>query len=206
MEFQERLQGAWELAQSEGWTLKFVTLTWRDWVSHTRVNLDLAHLVQSLRRKYGYCEYAKVPERTKRGVIHLHLAMVMPYVHQTVLSRMWEAHTRGTSYVVDIRAAKGVYMLRNELAKYLTKGPAGKVTYSRRFPVAKEIKVESGPCDACGGKEHTFQFIPAAEAETNFAYETEGRRLGEPVTPMGVLRRCGCWPVPTYLGLEGSDV
>jgi len=195
MEFQERLQGAWELAQEKGWTLKFVTLTWRDFVSHRRVNLDLAHLVQAIRRKYGYCQYAKVPERTKRGVIHLHLAIIMPFVPQKVLSRLWEAHTRGTSYVVDIRAAKDVYMLRNELAKYLTKGPAGKVTYSRQFPAAKEIKVEPGPCEACDGLEHTFMFIPNKSAAKDFPHEESGREVpGTPISTFGEARSCGCWP------------
>ena len=37
---------------------------------------------------------------------------------------------------------------------------------------------------ACGGQEHTFQLIPVLEV-MNFPYEAEGRRLGEPITPLG---------------------
>ena len=198
MEFQERLQGAWELAESLGYTLKFVTLTWRHWVNHERVHLDLAHLVQGIRRRYGYCEYAKVPERTQRGVIHLHLAMVMPYVPQRVLSAMWKSYTRGTSYIVDIRAVADVVQLRNELAKYLTKGPAGKVSYSRQFPAAKEIRVQPGPCEACDGREHIFQFITVQLAAKDFPLEEPGRVVpGMSISPFGVARSCGCWPPGT---------
>jgi len=196
MEFLERLNGAMTLSRLRGWTLKFVTLTWAADVDKKRVRLDLAHLVQGIRRRYGFCEYAKVPELTRKGRVHLHLAMVMPYIPQRVLSSMWRSYAKAP--VVDIRAVTNTYQLLNELAKYLTKRPAAKVTYSRQFPAAEpRVKVRSGPCEACGGKEHVFQHITVAEAQTNFPYEVEGRRLGEPVTPLGVLRRCGCWLVPT---------
>jgi len=66
-EFLERLQGAMERSREKGWTLKFVTLTWSADVGKERVRLDLAHLVQGIRRRYGYCEYAKVPELTRGG-------------------------------------------------------------------------------------------------------------------------------------------
>jgi len=196
MEFLERLNGAMRLSRLQGWTLKFVTLTWSADVDKKRVRWDLAHLVQGIRRRYGYCEYAKVPELTRRGRVHLHLSMVMPYIPQRILSSMWKSYAKAP--IVDIRAVTNAYQLLNELAKYLVKRPAAKVTYSRQFPAAEpRVRVRSGPCDACGGTEHIFQHITVSEAETNFPCEVEGRRLGEPVTPLGVLRRCDCWPVPT---------
>jgi len=193
-EFLERLEGALELSRGKGWTLKFVTLSWAWDVTKERVRLDLAHFVQSIRREYGFCEYAKVPEFTKRGRIHLHLAMVMPFIPQRKLSAIWKAHSGAP--VVDIRAVYDIVRLRNELSKYLTKGPAGKVTYSRHFPEAVPlVTVKVGPCDACGGQEHTFMHISADEAEINFRCEGAARLLpGLAVRATGqVSLDCGCW-------------
>jgi len=195
MELQERLQGAYQVAEGKGWTLKFVTLTWAEDVDKKQVRLHLAHLVQAIRRKYGYCEYAKVPEWTKNHRIHLHLAMIMPYIRQKELSNMWRRFAGAPN--VWITAVQDVQRLRNELGKYLAKGPAGKVTYSRHFPEAVPlVTVEVGPCDACGGQEHTFMHISADEAESNFRFEVEGREYpGLAVRPTGgVASDCGCWP------------
>jgi len=192
MEFLERLCGAMTLSREKGWTLKFVTLTWAANVDKKRVRLDLAHFVQGVRRRYGFCEYAKVPELTKVGRIHLHLAMVMPYIPQRVLSSMWRSYAKAP--VVDIRAVTDVNRLKGELAKYLTKVPAGKVTYSRQFPAAERLRVETGPCDACGGQEHRFEYCPEWWAVQEYPLEEHGRWLaGEPVYQV----MCRCWPVPT---------
>jgi len=192
MEFLERLRGATTLAMSKGWTLKFVTLTWAVDVDKRRVRLDLAHLVQWIRRKYGYCEYAKVPELTKAGRIHLHLAMVMPYIWQGELSKAWKRYAKAP--IVDIRAVTDLNWILTELTKYLTKGPAGKVTYSRNFPAAERVTVQPGPCEACDGQEHRFEFLPEWRVVEEYPLEEHGRWLaGEPV----YQDMCGCWPVPT---------
>jgi len=197
MELQERLQGAHRVSVEMGWTLKFVTLTWADDVTGEQVRLHLQHLVQAIRRKYGYCAYAKVPEWTKNHRIHLHLAMIMPYVRQQELSAMWRRYAGAPN--VWITAVRDVQRLRNELGKYLAKGPAGKVTYSRNFPKAEPlVVVKPGPCDACGGQEHTFMHISVNEAETHFRFESLGRdHPGLAVKPTGgVAPDCGCWPDP----------
>jgi len=192
MEFLERLRGAMTLSRSKGWPLKFVTLTWAADVDKRRVRLDLAHLVQWIRRKYGYCEYARVPELTKAGRIHLHLAMVVDYIPQWKLSKAWKKYAKAP--IVDIRAVTDVSRLKNELVKYLTKAPAGKVTYSRQFPAAERITVEPGPCEACDGQEHRFEFLSEWRAVEGYSLEEHGRWLaGEPV----FQQPCRCWPVPT---------
>jgi len=194
MEFLERLRGAMTLSRSKGWSLKFVTLTWAADVDKRRVRLDLAHLVQWIRREYGYCEYVRVPELTKAGRIHLHLAMVMDYIPQRILSTMWRSYAKAP--VVDIRAVSDVNRLKNELAKYLTKAPAGKVSYSRHFPAPERITVKSCPCEACDGKEHRFQFFVEWRAVEEYPLEEHGRWLaGEPV----FQQPCRCWPVPKVL-------
>jgi len=191
MEFLERLQAAWKESQERGWTLKFVTLTWAWNVDKERVRLDLAHLVQWIRRKYGYCEYAKVPELTGRGRLHLHLAMIMPYIRQKDLSAAWKRYAKAP--VVDIRAVKDVVRLRNELAKYLSKAPAGKVTYSKGFPKGEPVKVDSGPCGACDGREHSFEYVSEkwlSYGDIMYPQEEHARLMpGEPVYRVP----CACW-------------
>ena len=207
MELLERLQGALTEAWAHGWTLKFVTLTYGEDVTKEQVRLHLAHLVQAIRRKYGYCEYAKVPEWTQNGRIHLHLAMIMPFIPQKELSNMWRRFAGAPS--VWITAVRGVGPLGTELSKqqiavrqltnYLSKGPAGKVTYSRHFPEAEPlVVVKPGPCDACGGLEHIFMHLSSAEAEKSFPHEVAGREMpGLAVRPTGKLAAdCGCWPDP----------
>jgi len=201
----ERLQGASTAAWNHGWTLKFVTLTYAEDVTKKQVRLHLQHLVQAIRRKYGYCEYVKVPEFTKNGRIHLHLAMIMPYIPQQVLSAMWRRYAGAPN--VWVRAVRGVGPLGAELSKqqigvtrlagYLSKGPAGKVTYSRNFPKAEPlVVVKSGPCDACDGREHTFIHLPVGVAEKSFPLEVLGRENpGLAVKPTGgIAPDCGCWP------------
>jgi len=192
MELQERLQGAYSVAKEKGWTLKFVTLTWAVDVSKKQVRLHLAHLVQAIRRKYGYCEYVKVPEWTKNHRIHLHLAMIMPYIRQKELSGMWRKYAGAPN--VWITAVQDINRLRNELGKYLAKGPAGKVTYSRQFPeVMPLVTVKPGVCNSCD-QEHTFIFVAHAEAEKHFPLEVLGRDSpGLPVRPTGGVTSCGCW-------------
>jgi len=190
-EFLERLKGAWKLSEEKGWTLKFVTLSWAHNVTKKQARLDLQHLVQQIRREYGFCEYAKVPEFTRRGRLHLHLAMVMPYVRQRWLSAKWLKIT-GDSPVVDIRAVHDIERLRNELAKYLTKGPVGKVTYSRNFPKAELVQVKAGVCDVCE-EEHRFEFLTERWAVQEYPMEETGRCMpGEPIFKV----MCGCWLLP----------
>jgi len=185
-----RLRGAFTLAQKKGWTLKFVTLTWADDVTKKQARLDLAHMVQGVRRKYGYCEYAKVPELTKNGRVHLHLAMVIPFIPQRVLSAMWKAHSQAP--IVWITAVQDINRLKNELAKYLTKGPAGKVTYSRNFPKAELVQVKTGVCDVCE-VEHRFEFLTERWAVQEYPLEEHGRLMaGEPIFRV----MCGCWALP----------
>jgi len=192
MEFLERLQGAYDLSLEKGWLLKFVTLTYAEDVDRKAVRLSLQHLVQAIRRKYGYCEYVRIPEFTKRGRIHLHLAMIMDFVPQKVLSAMWRKASGAG--VVDIRAVHDIALLRNELAKYLTKGPAGKVTYSKGFPEAVPlVRPKLGVCNSCG-EEHRFTFLTPDMAEKDFGLEIAGRESpGLVLRPTGGASFCGCW-------------
>jgi hypothetical protein len=99
------------LAKEKGETLKFLTLTAGDGdlggdptaAGAKRRTRNLQHFSQGIRRKWGYFEYLKVAELTKRGRVHTHLVAIMPYINQKALSVFWKK-TTGGSYVVDVEA------------------------------------------------------------------------------------------------------
>jgi len=104
---------------------------------------------------------------------------------------MWKSYAKAPN--VWITAVQNPNRLKNELAKYLSKAPAGKVTYSRNFPKPEPIQAKSGPCEVCDGQEHRFEFMPEWLAVQEHPMEETGRWLaGEPV--YGEF--CGCWVVP----------
>jgi len=106
------LYEALEWAKELGITLKFLTLTWQssdvagrlDSAGAKRRRLDLQHFAQRLRRLGHIFEYLKVVETHKSGKVHVHLAVMMPFLPQKFLSEAWRKATRGTSRVIDIRA------------------------------------------------------------------------------------------------------
>lgn len=129
-----RLGMAMQLSRERGTFLKFITLTWANDVDAVRAGLDFQHFVQSMRRLFpndGF-QYVKVSEYTENGRLHIHIAAITPYMWQHDMSRQWEAHS-GAS-IVYVEAVRSVQKMRNYLAKYLSKGPVGKVSYSRDFP------------------------------------------------------------------------
>jgi len=105
------IQMALELAKERCQTLKFLTLTAFDSYlggeptteGANRRRLDYQHLAQWVRRDGGVFEYLKVAELTKRGRVHTHALVIMPYIDQKALSVYWKKITGG-SYVVDIEA------------------------------------------------------------------------------------------------------
>ena len=99
------------LAEERGETLKFITLTAKDGYlggepsreGAERRRLDFQHLAQWIRRAGDTFEYLKVAELTKRGRVHTHALVIMPYINQKALSAYWMKITGG-SYIVDIEA------------------------------------------------------------------------------------------------------
>lgn len=96
-------------------TLKLLTLTWRGSSlgaqatpeGAERRRLDQQHLIQWLKRR-GYLPqkgevfYLRVAELHKRGTIHLHLYVVMPYVAHVELKEAWRTITGG-SFIIDVQ-------------------------------------------------------------------------------------------------------
>ena len=99
------------LAEERGETRKFITLTAKDGYlggepsreGAERRRLAFQHLAQWIRRAGDTFEYLKVAELTKRGRVHTHALVIMPYIQQKALSAYWMKITDG-SYIVDIEA------------------------------------------------------------------------------------------------------
>lgn len=112
-ELEPELVRALSWARRSGWTLKFITFTWRsvDLAAGTtreaaaRRRKDVANFVKWFRRSYGRnsFEYLRVAENHKSGKVHLHLIVVAPYVPQAVLSDQWKINARG-AFRVGIEA------------------------------------------------------------------------------------------------------
>jgi len=96
-------------------TLKLLTLTWRGSSlgaqatseGAERRRLDQQHLVQWFKRqgylpKKGEVFYLRVAELHKRGTIHLHLYVIMPYVAHLELKEAWRTITGG-SFIIDVQ-------------------------------------------------------------------------------------------------------
>jgi len=164
-----------------------------------------AHFVQWLRRKYGYgIEYVRAPEFTKIGRIHVHTAMIMPFVRQSDLSRAWNVFSHG-AFRIDIRAAKPG--LAKELAKYLGKNmSAGHISRSKGWPKAPPAvpegeeavnqvprDPETGLCSGCGS-EHRFWYVKTDELSEHDADQ------------VFIVPSCGCWSTGKDEGLTMASM
>jgi hypothetical protein len=130
---------------------RFVTLTVRPTPGLSaeeeldRMNAAWRNMWKRLKRLYGDRAqgYVRVVELHKSGTPHLHLALAIPFLPQTTLSRWWQEFT--SSPIVDIRAIKTERGLAQYLSKYLTKDTAAldgrrKWSQSRAFLPAVEKK------------------------------------------------------------------
>lgn len=102
----------------KGGNLRFLTLT-----SSPSSPLDIQRswrrLYMRLKRRGLICGYVKVTERTKSGLLHLHILFRGSFLEQVWLSRLWkEIHG---AEIVDIRKAFGKHGAAGYLAKYMAK-------------------------------------------------------------------------------------
>jgi len=169
--------------------LKLVTLTFDHDVDRAFVLLSLQHLAQTMRRKYGTFSYARFPERTKRGRIHLHLVVSCPFIPPKELKEAWRVASKG-SYIVDIRTIHAMEKLAGYVAKDLTKALVGRVTWSRCFPNFPETDQLDPSHDDPEKFTYRYFDIPHALAASG---GSESLWTGESVYPNGP---CECWKHP----------
>lgn len=83
--------------------------------------------IRKLRIKYPGVKYITVPEFQKRGAVHYHVLCNIPYIHKTVLRKLWPY---GFSYP---EAIHGTTHLSLYLTKYLSKRFDDKRTEGHRL-------------------------------------------------------------------------
>lgn len=168
--------------------LKLVTLTYRRNVDKAFLLRSLQHLAQAMRREFGTFEYARFPERTLRGRIHLHLVVMCPFIPQKTLSQAWKVASQG-SYIVDIRNIYTADRLARYLAKDLTKGLIGRVTFSRGFPNFPDAH-DPQP-DREDPERFTYRYV---DIPTALAVSAGAPQLytGQPCYPNG---KCDCFNI-----------
>jgi len=167
-------------------TLKLLTLTYKDDVTKPKVLRTFAHFVQDIRRHYGTFEYARFPQKTKRGRIHLHLVVMCPYIPQKDISKRWRVATKG-SYICDIRVIHEPGRIARYVTRYLTKEIFARVTYSRGFPNFADLEMPD-PATA-DPEQFTYRYM-----DVNQSLVASGGApqlwTGEPCYPNG---KCECF-------------
>jgi len=104
---------------------KFVTLTTRVTDTETpreaydRTRRKLSTLVRGIRKTWGYFEYMRVLEVTKKGWPHYHLVARAAWIDQAWLSAEWQR--LADAHIVDIRAIRKKANVVQYLVKYLYK-------------------------------------------------------------------------------------
>lgn len=102
----------------KGGSLRFLTLTSSP-CSPVDIQRSWRCLYMRLKRRGVITGYIKVTERTRSGLLHLHVLFRGSFVAQTYLSMVWkQIHA---AEVVDIRRAYGKHGVARYLAKYMSK-------------------------------------------------------------------------------------
>lgn len=113
-----------------GGSLRFLTLT-SSLDAPDDIQKSWKALYMRMKRRGLIKGYIKVPEKTQAGKLHLHVLFRGSYVEQRLLSVWWsEIHQ---SQVVDIRSFrpyKGKRACASYMAKYMSKGGAGRYSWS----------------------------------------------------------------------------
>tara|TARA_B100000700_G_scaffold305825_1_gene380332 strand:- start:638 stop:1588 length:951 start_codon:yes stop_codon:yes gene_type:complete len=204
--------------------LKFLTQTFSEDVTRETAKRKLARFASKVRYNFGAdsFEYMKAPERTKKGRLHFHSLVIMPFVPQKKLQHMWGS-------IVDIRAVKckrchqdgstchhydqASFEGAEELLKYMSdtkKVKAGKLTTTKGFPKLDKTKSRMGICPDCG-REHSWAFtkdIRDLSAEFGKHQEVNldsGYKFNDWITEEHPLyhkdKKCSCWIVNNGKGL-----
>lgn len=95
---------------------KFVTLTFAENLQDIeKANKYFELFIKRLKYKYPNLQYIAIPELQKRGAVHYHLLLNLPYVKNSKLREIW-----GLGFV-NIRSTQHSRNIGSYLSKYLTK-------------------------------------------------------------------------------------
>lgn len=109
---------------------KFLTLTFKENETDIEIaNKELDKFIKKLRRRHSELKYISAIQFQKRGAIHYHLLINLPYVEQKELLELW-----GNGFV-DIRKLKNVDNVGAYISRYIIRDAKderlkGKKSYS----------------------------------------------------------------------------
>jgi len=122
-----RAMSGLEVACALNEQVRFLTLTSSP-ESPSDIHKSFSKFVKRVRRKYGKFEYIAVKEKTKSGLIHLHILYRGSYMDQEWISKTWEEiHKAPVVWIehVDLKRMKKS-KIAAYLVKYLAKDPLGR--------------------------------------------------------------------------------
>lgn len=114
--------------QVEKGQVRMITLTSSRVELNERFQGDFRKLRMRLLRRNLLVDYIRTPEYTESGLRHEHILFRGSYIAQRFLAKLWgELHE---SDIIDIRLVKGRRRIAVYLAKYMSKAPSGRYSYS----------------------------------------------------------------------------
>lgn len=122
---------------------KFLTLTFKDNIDFDITNISecnrrCSNFIRKLSRRFKNLKYIKVVEfqdKYDRGAVHYHLLCSLPFVHWSVLTKLWGYGG------IDIVRPKTTTEIAIYISKYMTKYSIDKrFEKNRRFSYSKNLK------------------------------------------------------------------
>lgn len=101
----------------------FITLTFKEMVSHARAKVVFKRFAMRLRRMFETCSSVwRLEYQPKRGAIHYHLLCFnLPFWKQKELQKTWQECTEEAVSIVDIRLIHGARSIMSYISKYIAK-------------------------------------------------------------------------------------
>lgn len=101
----------------------FITLTFKEMVSHEQAKICFKRFAMRMRRKFTSASAVwRLEYQPKRGAIHFHLICFnLPFWKQEELQRTWQACTMEQLSIVDIRLIHGARSVMAYVSKYIAK-------------------------------------------------------------------------------------
>ena len=101
----------------------FITLTFKEMVSHERAKMCFKRFAMRLRRSHPQASAVwRLEYQPKRGAIHYHLLVFsLPFWKQELLQKEWEGCTEESKSIVDIRLVHGARSVMAYVSKYIAK-------------------------------------------------------------------------------------
>lgn len=114
---------------------KFVTLTYKNNIKNRKKAYnDLKQFTTKLKLNYPNLKYISIIEYQKRGAIHFHLLMNIPYIKHNFIEKLWNKGFIKINYIKNI-ANTSLY-----LTKYFTKDTFNRLYKEKKYTSSRNLK------------------------------------------------------------------